>query len=281
MDSCLIFRYIEGELILKRRIIPLLIYVGLFCSACALDVESTQEESMQTESVGASTEKEDFTENSMEQTTYSASLESTMEEAEETQPVSEETQFVSEETQSVSEEEEEMVETITETVVETEIIEEDLSEFHVLGSVLGVQDSIRQDLGVDWKDAYMMLAYAYSSHPSAGIAFFQNNEVDPICMIREEGTNAGEYAYHVYSYYGTTLYDLGMLGGTNIYRNSVERGLICTYSGGYTRWEYSDFNLIYYGTSDMLDGYGELEFMDITSLKSTNLSVDTIGNYVQ
>lgn len=252
---------------MKRRIIPLLIYVGLFCSACASDVGATQEESMQTESVGASTEKEDFTENPMEQTTYSASLESTMEDAEETQ--------------SVSEEGEEMVETIIETVVETEIIEEDLSEFHALGSVLGVQDSVRQDLGVDWKDAYMMLAYAYSSHPSAGITFFQNNEVDPICMIREEGTNAGEYAYHVYSYYGSTLYDLGMLGGTNIYRNSVERGLICTYSEGYTRWEYSNFNLIYYGTSDMLDGYGELEFMDITNLKSTNLSVDTIENYVQ
>lgn len=260
------------EFILKKEKILLLICAGMLLTGCG-ETEKTETTEI-TETIGATetvekTENEDVSTDADETETAEQSVE---------EEVSQDDTELTQEAESSSDDNQATVETI----IETEIIEEDLSEFHGLGSVLGVQDSIRQDLGVDWKDAYVMLAYAYSNgHSNPGIAFLQNSTADPICIIREGSADSGENAYHVYSYYGTYLYELGVLGGSHIYRNAATKGLLCTYLDEYTRWEYSDFNLIYYGTSEMLEGYAELSFMDISNLKQLDLSVDTIANYVQ
>lgn len=163
--------------------------------------------------------------------------------------------------------------------VNTDIIEIDLSEFHATGSVLGIQDSIKENLGVDWKETYVMLAYAYNAHEQAGIVFFHNQTVDPLCIVKE--TYEEEYAYHIYSYCDTYLYELGNLIGTQLYWKPEEYGLILETENGWTRWEYNDFNLVYYGESELEEGYEPIEFTDITNLKELNLTSDTIENFVQ
>ncbi|MGN0299039.1 MAG: hypothetical protein ACI4C1_07675 [Lachnospiraceae bacterium] len=162
----------------------------------------------------------------------------------------------------------------------TEIIEVDLSQRQNTGSVLGIQDSIREYLGVDWKEAYCMLCYAYQDNQQSKIVFLRNKSIDPLCIVGE--LLESSYVYRFYSYYSGYLYELGVIAANDIYWNPAEYSLILYDEEMWTKWQYDDFNLIYYGEiSGLEDGYQPLEMMEVHNYRNTDLTSDTIENYVR